>query len=90
MWPGLAWLRSGLGWLRSSLDWLGCLRSSLNRLRSSLERLRSWLERLLDDSLWDLLRLCWDDPLRDLGRLRLCRSWDSLRLRLSRGGRRNA
>jgi hypothetical protein len=45
------------------------------------------LKRLLDDSLRDLLRLCWNDSLRDLGRLRLDRSWHSLRLRLSRRGR---
>ena len=57
------------------MDWLDRLRSSLDWLRSSLDWLRSGLKR-------DLLRLRWDDPLRDLGRLRLRRSRNSLRLRL--------
>jgi len=88
----LNWLRSSLDWLRSSLDWLGRLWSSLDwlrssldwlgRLRSSLDGLRSRLDWLLDDPLWDLLRLSWDDPLRDLGGLRLSWSWESLRLGL--------
>jgi hypothetical protein len=48
--------------------------SWLDSLWSRLERLRS---------LWDLLRLSLDDPLRDLGRLRLDLGGDSLRRRNS-------
>jgi len=82
----LGGLRHGLEsklqlWSRSSLDWLG-------RLGSGLHWLRSGLRWLLDDPLWDLLRLGWDDPLRDLGWLRLSWGRDSLRLRLSLRWRR--